>query len=256
MNGHRLLLWCLGAMLPACAWARRENRPVWNAFEEHLVPQSQGAFLATLPLTVPVGLLSIAADTLVAHPLQVVDDAAEDAADLWRQVDLDADYYTEAGFAPLRAVATPVWFCCSFVGRSLFDVPSAESRRLDAEQVAAERRAGALQWFAALVAGGHRGPRRSLPEKFDAELFAAMDDCLAKTSALGRLAVYREAWKNPSMSEHVDWGLAFADSSAVVRFELLLEAPASIQVPDAVMAKLAADPEEAVRTLAKQPRKR
>ena len=75
MNGHRLLLWCLGAMLPACAWARRENRPVWNAFEEHLVPQSQGAFLATLPLTVPVGLLSIAADTLVAHPLQVVDDA-------------------------------------------------------------------------------------------------------------------------------------------------------------------------------------
>lgn len=256
MNGWRLVLWCLAASLPACAWARRENRPVWNAFEEHLVPQSQGAFLATLPLTVPVGLLAIAADTLVAHPLQVVDDAAEDAADLWRHVDLDADYYTEAGFAPLRAVATPVWFFCSFVGRSLFDVPSTESKRLDAEQLAAVRRTGALQWFAALVGGEYRPPGRSLPETFDAELFAAMDDCLAKASALGRLAVYREAWKNRSMSEHVDWGLAFADSSAVVRFLLLKDAPASIQVPDAVMAKLVEDPEEAVRTLAKRPRKR
>jgi hypothetical protein len=256
MNARGPLLWLLWALLPSCAWARRENRPVWNAFEEHLVPQSQGAFLATLPLTVPVGLVSILADTLVAHPLQVVDDAASDAGDLWQKVDFEGAYYTEAGFAPLRAVATPCWFLLSFVGRSVFDVPSVEQQRADAERTAVARHKSALEWFAALAAGRSSRPRRQLPETFDTELLTAMDAALSRAQALGRLEIYRRGFANRSMREHIDWDQALADPSAVVRFQLLQSMPETIHVSDERLAKLAADPEEAVRILAKQPRKR
>ena len=78
--------WCLPLVLAlsACAWTRRENRPVWTAFETNLVPESPAGFAVALPVTVPLGLLAILTDTLVAHPIQVVDEAWDDSADLWR----------------------------------------------------------------------------------------------------------------------------------------------------------------------------
>ena len=68
---------------PSCAWSNEDNRPVWNAFEENLVPNGGGVFVAALPVTVPLGIGAIAVDTIIAHPLQVVGDAYDDAAQLW-----------------------------------------------------------------------------------------------------------------------------------------------------------------------------
>ena len=76
---------CLALVLGGgCAWTDRENRPLWNAFEANLVPADTGTFVATLPLTVPAGLGAIVLDTLIVHPVQVMDDAWDDAARLWR----------------------------------------------------------------------------------------------------------------------------------------------------------------------------
>ena len=71
----RALLFALVALACGCAWTNRDNRPVWNAFEEHLVPEGDVAFYASLPLTVPAGFGAIVTDTLVVHPVQVMDDA-------------------------------------------------------------------------------------------------------------------------------------------------------------------------------------
>ena len=80
--------------LTSCAFANPANRPVWNAFEDNLVPESDGAFWATLPLTVPVGVVAILVDTFIAHPLQVVDDAWDDTVSLWTELPFDEEYYT------------------------------------------------------------------------------------------------------------------------------------------------------------------
>ena len=58
---------CALALLTSCAWTNRANRPVWNVFESNLVPESSTAFVCTLPLTVPAGLLAIVGDTFVAE---------------------------------------------------------------------------------------------------------------------------------------------------------------------------------------------
>ena len=75
-----------------------------------MVPDSEGIFYATLPITVPVGLGAILVDTFIAHPLQVVDEAWDDTCGLWRRVDFEQRYYTEGGFLPFRAAATPLLF--------------------------------------------------------------------------------------------------------------------------------------------------
>ena len=49
------------ALLAGCAFTRRENRPVWNVFEQNLVPEDKGWFVAALPLTVPGGIVAILA---------------------------------------------------------------------------------------------------------------------------------------------------------------------------------------------------
>ena len=112
----------LCVLLAGCAFTRRENRPVWNVFEQNLVPEDTGWFVASLPLTVPGGILAIVADTFVAHPIQVADDAWDDAAWLWRdgRPDFEQRYYSEMAFLPVRAAITPVAFLGSFLGRSMF----------------------------------------------------------------------------------------------------------------------------------------
>jgi len=107
-----------------CAWADRDNRPVWNAMEEHLVPEDDALYYATLPLTFPGGILAFLFDTFVVHPAMVVDDAFEDTADLWRHTEWTDHYYTEMASVPFRAALTPIAFVISFLGRSAFDLPS------------------------------------------------------------------------------------------------------------------------------------
>ncbi|MFT6082184.1 MAG: hypothetical protein ACJAQZ_004262 [Planctomycetota bacterium] len=125
-------------LLPSCAWSNIANRPVWNAFESNLVPDSGGLFAATLPVTVPLGLVSIVVDTVIAHPLQVVDEAYGDAARIWDPEDLEFDeaYYTEMGFLPIRTLVTPIVFAGSFLGRSLFDIRAPVAPMSEAEHIA------------------------------------------------------------------------------------------------------------------------
>lgn len=256
MNALRRWVIVLLVPLSACAWARRENRPVWNAFESNLVPESQGTFVATLPLTVPVGLLAILTDTFVAHPLQVVDDAADDAADLWRGIELEPHYYTQAGTMPLRAIGTPFVFVGSFLGRSLFDIRTAEQEHLDANERIARQRRKVLEWLQQIAAGKDDVPHYAEPEELDPELRAAFAEAMAKATALGRMRLYEQAARHESLAAHVDWRQGLADPSAVVRYRVLQVLPRSFVVPDELQQRLLADPDEAVRVLAARPRKR
>ena len=255
MKCRARLVLALLTVLPACAWANRANRPVWNAFEGNLVPESQGAFVATLPLTVPVGLLAILTDTFVAHPLQVVDDAADDTADLWRRIDLQKRYYTEAGWMPVRAVASPVWFVGSFLGRSLFDIQPAGDREQALAEFLARQRTKTLEWLRALAAGGDDDLDYTPPEVFDDELRAALAAAVAQATPLGRMRLYEEGGKNSVLGRQLDWPAALGDPSAVVRFAVLKALPKDTVVPDELWQKLLADPDEAVRALASRRRK-
>lgn len=248
------VVWLL--LLSSCAWSRRDNRPVWNSFEGNLVPESQGAFLATLPLTVPLGLGAILADTFVAHPLQVIDDAADDAVDLWRDLDWQKEYYTQAGFAPLRAVATPCWFLMSFLGRSMFDLPSTEQREQDQQQRLVERRQRTLRWLEQLAAGGETSPLWDVPDEMDPELRAAVADAQRRAGPLGRIELYAQSSRCPGLAAAIDWVAALQDPSAVVRFRVLRLLPDSVVVPDDVLRALRADPDEAVRSVALRDRKK
>jgi hypothetical protein len=129
-------------MLGGCAWSNRDNRPVWNAFEEHLVPKNDVAFVATLPLTVPGGFGAILIDSFMVHPLQIVDDAAGDARDVWKNMDWRAEYYTELATILPRTVGTPIVFVGSFLGRSMFDI---DSRKESLSPIEAENQKRALQ---------------------------------------------------------------------------------------------------------------
>ena len=140
--------------LGACAWSNPDNRPVWNAFEQRVVPAPGPSFYASLPATAPLGLGAILVDALVAHPLQVVDDAARDAADLWdpARLDFEQSYYTQLAGLPVRAAFTPVAFGGSWLGRCVFDLPPHEPDLSEAEQLELleqERRAAEQQQMAA-----------------------------------------------------------------------------------------------------------
>ena len=250
------MLVCVSLLLAlsACAWTRRENRPLWTAYEENLVPESSLAFAVTLPATVPLGVLAILADTLIAHPLQVVDDALDDSADLWRGIDFEKSYYTQAGFVPLRAVATPVWLLGSFLGRSMFDIRSPQEA--DADRTQREERAHReiLVWLQRIAAGDAERFTDTAPKQFDAELLHAFDNAQIHGTALGRLRLYEAA--AASFAQAVDWATALADGSAVVRFRVLQILPDGVVLPPVLWQRLLADPDEAVRVLAARMAKR
>lgn len=248
-------------LLTSCAWTNRANRPVWNAFESNLVPGSQTAFVCTLPLTVPAGLLVIVGDTLIAHPIQVVDDALGDAGDVWDSLSLtDAHYYTNAAEVPFRAVWTPVVFAGSFLGRSMFDIRPHDEREVD-EQTATrnrdakrtkevtDQRARVLAWLRTIAEGGEVGDVPG-PITIDDEARAAIERALTSRSALGRRAVNQWAmfWARGA----VDWSRALGDESAVVRFGVLEDLRPDVMIPAAVQQRLLADPDATVRELAAQ----
>lgn len=245
----------LAVLAGGCAWADRDNRPLWNAFEANLVPEGSGAFVATLPLTVPIGLGAIVLDTLVAHPIQVMDDAWDDAAWLWRdgRPDFAGRYYSELAFLPLRTAITPVTFACSFLGRSLFRF---SGRTDDAERAAAqaERDAKAAAdvraWLAALEAGdvqpfGGRTPRSE--ESFAADFARA----LGTVNALARLELYRAAVGHAWAESVLDLRLALRDPDPVVRFHALEWVGRRAEVAPQLIERLREDPVEAVRLRAR-----
>lgn len=120
MAGIALLLGCGG-----CAFLNRDNTPTLNWVEKRLVPENPTRRTLTLPVTVPVGLVAVAADAMAVHPAYQLDDALADTTRaLWHRdtFDWDRQYVTEHALLLPRAVASPGVFGWSFVTRGYFDV--------------------------------------------------------------------------------------------------------------------------------------
>ncbi|MFN3242034.1 MAG: hypothetical protein ACE37K_11015 [Planctomycetota bacterium] len=254
--------------LSSCAWSNPDNRPVWNAFEQNVVPEGDGWFFATLPVTVPIGLGAILTDTLVAHPIQVVDDAWNDAGLVWRDesFDFEESDYTELAWLPFRAVWTPVAFTGSWLGRSLFDLPAhqppltAEQRaELDeqyrreveaAQALEQQQRVAAMsEW---LAIGGERSGAAPAPEAFDEVLGKPLQEAL-RGDAIDRrtLHVGMLQARLPEFGPY-DARVGLRDADPVVRFEVLQRWRTSWPVDARLRATLRDDPVESVRLLARQ----
>jgi hypothetical protein len=249
----------LALLLPAgCAWANRDNRPLWNAFETHAVPEEGTWFVAALPLTVPGGLVAIVLDTLVVHPAQVVDDAAGDAGDVWNGIEWRERYYSELALLPLRAAATPLVFVGGFLGRSCFDIAPhqpartpEETRRL-AERHDRERASRWLDWLQGLAAGETAEPGREAAPTWSAELDAAYAAARQDASATGRLALYetsRRLAPPPWLAE--PW-MGLTDPDPAIRYLELTRLEAPGRVPATVRAALRADASALVSELARR----
>ena len=251
MKARALLL--LLCVLPGCAWARRENRPVWNVFEQHFVPDDQTLFVCTLPLTAVVGLLAILTDTFVAHPIQVADDAWDDAGSLWRdgRPDFEHRYYSEIAFLPVRAVLTPVVLTGSFLGRSMFDIRDERQTAADRAAAAATARAQFAAWVQAIAAGGGEPCRVRVPE-LDDELRVAIATAQRQANALGRLQLLRLALGSPPVAAVLDPLGGLRDADPAVRFAVLEAWPEDRAVADDLQGQLCQDPDEAVRVLAQR----
>jgi len=233
-------------LLAGCAFTNRANRPVWNAFEAKLVPESDGAFYAALPLTIPAGLGAILIDTFVAHPIQVVDEAWSDTCNMWTDLEFEEHYYTESAWLPLRTVATPVVFAGSFLGRSIFDVPTPEDKKARRATAKERKRKAALSWLERIAEGDYVTSSRSLEGVLDVEVVSAVKAALATGGAHGRILVYTAVSRcdDPTI---VDWIAALADPSAVVRYRLIEAVPQEVEIPEAALQRLLNDPDEAVR---------
>ena len=262
MRATHVIRW-LGALsltlLPSCAWSNVDNRPVWNAFESNLVPESGGLFAATLPLTVPLGLASIVVDTIIAHPLQVVDDAYDDAAELWDSEDLKFDeaYYTEMGFLPIRVLVTPIAFAGSFLGRSVFDIRAPVAPKSDAERKAERQRREEVRrqeqrktFLAWLQKNGKAGGAAPVSEWHES-LEEPMREALAGDA--GRRARLHTGMLRAGYAQvgNYDGELGLRDADAVVRYMSVRYWPLHKAKPSAeVVRALLQDPVESVRLLA------
>ena len=251
----KFVLCVLLTWLGACAWSNPANRPVWSAFENHLVPEHDAAFYATLPLTVPAGFVAIAADSLLVHPVRVTDDAAGDAGDLWQELDWQKQYYTELGFLPLRVVATPCVFVFSWLGRSCFDIDPRESRdpEVRAAQLAAvalESKSAWLAFFAGLLEGRVDCEMPDEPPvEWDEDLGAAFDHAYGTLGARGRWELLRAAAHFELAPLSANPWLGFRDPDPVVRY-LMLGSWRGMELPTELREKLMSDENEMVRTLA------
>ena len=252
----------------ACAWSDPGNRPIWNAFEGRVVPAEGPWFYATLPVTVPVGFAAILGDTLVAHPLQVVDDAARDAGDLWSagEMDFESEYYTQLGSLPLRAALTPAVFGGSWFFRSAFDIPpheaelSEEERRakeeLERREDAARERADRARRLASfqqwLEAGAGRELKAPALREWDARLDEALRRALEGDAADRRALHVGMLRAELTTIGPYDALVALGDPDPVVRFAALERWPAVALIPPPLKAALREDPVESVRILAQQ----
>ncbi|MEZ5964162.1 MAG: hypothetical protein R3F56_09980 [Planctomycetota bacterium] len=247
----------LAIVAGGCAWSNPANRPVWNAFEAHVVPDGDAAFYATLPLTVPTGFAAILLDTVVVHPLQVVDDAAGDAADEWKGLDWRQHYYTELGLLPVRAAWTPCVFVGSWLGRICFDIPPHGSDMVAARnaeaRTAEQARAAYHEFFAHLADGGCEPLRRQLERPtWDAELDQAFARALAQANAAGRVELFRSGRRAHMPPIQADPCLGLRDPDPVVRYLELLGLARDTKVPAELRDALLHDANEMVRLLAQR----
>jgi len=248
-------------MLTSCAWSNPDNRPVWNAFEATLVPAGQGPFLVSLPLTVPVGLAAIVVDTVIAHPVQVIDDAYQDAATIWDVDDFEFEdaYYTEMALLPIRTAVTPVAFVGSFVGRSIFDIraPARDMKEAEREARDAEQKRKAEQWqrqqfIKWLASPGPEAGGRVLLQKWHPSFDEPMRLALAGDARL-RGRVHSGMLRGGLVRiGSYDATVGLRDPDPVVRYTCVKEWPRDRPAPpEKLIEALCGDPVESVRLLAR-----
>lgn len=254
----------LAILASGCAWSNPENRPVWNAFEEHLVPEDDVLFAVTLPLTLPGGFGAILIDSLFVHPVQVVDDAAGDARDVWNNMEWSEQYYTELATLPLRAVGTPLVFVGSFLGRSIFDAEphkdaassSDVAHQQEVRRVA--RRLDVQKWLESVAAGRseHLRPQCEDCGSWSDELQFSFEATRRAADADGRLELYRAAERNRWPPWEADPGMGLRDPDPVVRYMVLQNRSAALSkrdpIPEDLQRELREDPSEMVRLLARK----
>ncbi|MHC5210892.1 MAG: hypothetical protein ACYTG2_09265 [Planctomycetota bacterium] len=252
----------LGVLVPAltaggCAWANRDNRPVWNAFEQHLVSEDDTLFYVSLPLTVPGGFIAILLDTFLVHPAQVVDDSLGDAGDLWEEMAWERRYYTEMVKLPLRTVGTPLVFVLSFLGRSAFDIPpyeskSPEDKRRRAEERDRERTQRWLSWLQALADGGLVELGHVPVPTWTAELDEAFRLARERATATGRLFIYDGARRERPPPWVAEPWMGLTDVDPAIRYLELERLKRPGDVPPSVREALRADESALVRERARQ----
>jgi hypothetical protein len=112
----------LALLCSSCAFMSRRNRPLMNACENALWPESTSAKVAVSPVVLPVCLTAGVVDTVLVHPVTVLDDAWYDTnAALWQPT--DRGYVTECALFPFRAGLTPPVWALHFTSRCLFLAP-------------------------------------------------------------------------------------------------------------------------------------
>ncbi|MCA8974950.1 MAG: hypothetical protein KDC98_09520 [Planctomycetes bacterium] len=111
----------VGLLLSACSMFERDNRRTLNWLDAELAPESSGVRYALLPVSIPVGLVGLATDAVIVHPVFSIDDAWGDTVELlWSP--RDESSLRQALFAPVAAIATPVVFATDWVWRSLWAI--------------------------------------------------------------------------------------------------------------------------------------
>ena len=191
-------------------------------------------------------------DTLVAHPLQVIDDAFEDASELWDPDDFEFEdkYYTEVVLVPFRVVGTPLVFAGSFVGRSLFDVPQ---RMTDEERVARERRRAErrrerfVAWLSSLP-GERRRSWPTIPEQWHESFAAPLRAALAGDAGTRRRLHVAMLGGGRVRFGDYDAAVGLRDPDPIVRYEVL-EAFPEAELTAEMIEALRADPVESIRLL-------
>ncbi len=260
---------CLPFLVSSCAWSNPDNRPVWNAFEAHAVPDDSTWFALSLPIIAPLGLLAVTVDTFIAHPIQIVDDAVGDAGDCWSDLGpkFDDQYYTQTAYLPVRAgVQTPGTFLLSFLGRSLFDLPrrgaedkagKEDSDKGDVDEVLDEatlrknRHEAILAWYDAVLED-HEAEfpsAYSVFEAWDHEVLAPVDATLRRASVLSRMSIYSVGLLY-GVQKIYEAGLADRDPG--LRFMVIKNLPSQYDVREDLLRSLREDSVESIRELARQ----
>ncbi len=106
--------------LNSCAFTNPKNTPLVTGVDKALGGEDKDGWLsiAAIPLALPLGLV----DVTIVHPVQVVDDAAQDTWDLLWEHNVQGAAMRSFLFFP-RVTLTPIIFTGDWVGRALFDIP-------------------------------------------------------------------------------------------------------------------------------------
>ncbi len=137
-----ILTLALTAPLTGCMLTQPDSGPAFRYVQDNMIPENRTAQYALLPVFIPVGAAAALTDAVIIHPVSIIADTAEDTGDaLWKRMDWDGQYMTEAAVLPWRAVLTPVFFAGMWTGRVLFEIPIEANRLRAANSPEEEERA-------------------------------------------------------------------------------------------------------------------